>query len=182
MKKNVVLSCFACLLGVLCASWLNIWTNESSHTIASISLFVSIIALFLTCYFTIENSIEIRSYNKKSLFSNYCARFSNDKDVIKVAEWLLIITEFDSDGNIKKVYPKKTKEDKGIVITKPTCFEKQRFLDFLTEMNIMIKSNLLDKEIVRDYFSLYALIFREVQKSDPPLCYKQHNTDFSELL
>ena len=181
-NKFFILSCFAGLLGILCASWLDIFSNETSYTIASMSLFVSIIALIITNYFTVENAIELRSYNKKSLFCNYCARFSNDKDVIKVAEWLLNITELDSNGCIKEVYPKKKKDDKGKTITMPTRFEKQRFLDFLTEISIMIKSDLLEKDVVRDYFSLYASIFNKVQQTDANICYKQNNTDFSELL
>ena len=99
------------------------------------SLFVSVIALVITNYFTVENAIEIRENNKTKLFSDYCARFSNDSNFNKVAEWLLLISELDTEGNVLGIDTKKMKANKNLTLVEPTYFEKERFFDFLIELN-----------------------------------------------
>lgn len=117
-------------------------------------------------YFIVENAIELRSNNKKKLFSDYCARFSSNHNLCKVAEWLLTIAEFDSNGNLIDVYPKRLKDNKGKHVTEPSTFEKQFFVDFFVELDIQIKNKQLEREDVINYFSSYVSIFQMVQHKD----------------
>ena len=139
--------------------------------------------MFISNYFIVENAIESRNNNKKKLFSEYCARFSSNQNICKVAEWLLAIAEFDSNGILINVYPKRVNDNKGRTIIEPTYFEKKCFGDFLIELNIQIKSKQLKKEDVRKYLFPYALIFKKVlQTEDMKICYIQNLADLSEIL
>ena len=171
------------LLGVLCASWYTIWSKESAETIMATNLFVSIINFFLCAYIAVENAVEKRKNSKKELFSGYCARFSSDPNLRKVAEWLMEITELDSNGNIAKVYPQKKKGDKGHAILNPTFYERETFCNFLVELNIQLKSEQIEKDDAREVFSFYAFSFAQVIQEDKMMLYrKRERADFSELL
>lgn len=183
LYKNLPLYVVICLLGVLCAMWPDLWKNETANTMTAFSLFISIIALFISNYFIVEKAIESRTNNKKRLFSDYCARFSSNQNLCKVAEWLLTIAEFDSNGILNNVYPNRMKNDKGRAITEPTFFEQKCFLDFLIELNLQIKNMQLEKEDVRTIFSPYALIFNKVLKAkNMKIYYMRSLADLSELL
>lgn len=183
MKKRYLPLCFIIfLIGILCAIWYKLWLNETDKSLMAASLFISFIALFISSYITIENAIELRSYNKRKLFSDYCVRFSNDQNIKKVAEWLLAIAEFDSNGNILNVYPKRLKDDKGRTIIEPTYFEKERFFNFLKELNIQIKNRQLEKEDVNNLFSIYASLFYKVKLADDKtIYYMQSNADLADF-
>lgn len=166
-----------CLFGMMCAMWRELWINETANTLTGFSLFISIIALFISNYFIVENAIESRSNNKKKLFSEYCARFSGNQNISNVVEWLLNIAEFDSNGVLVNVYPKGLNDDKGRTISEPTFFQKKCFGDFLIELNIQIKNKQLDIEDVRKYFSPYVLIFNKVLQVENNKVYYMWNID-----
>ena len=166
LYKNLSLCLFMCLLGVMCAMGSDLWKNETTNTLMGCSLFVSIIALFISNFFIVENARESRKNNKKKIFSDYCDRFSSNQNLCKVAEWLLAIAEFDSNGNLIDVHPKKQKDEDGRSIIEPTYFERKLFFDFLVELNVQIKSMQLSKEDVGVYFSSYVLIFKEILRKD----------------
>lgn len=177
--KNWPLYIVMCLFGMMCAMWRDLGINETANSLASFSLFISIIALFISNYFIVENAIESRSNNKKKLFSEYCARFSGNQNISKVVEWLLNIAEFDSNGVLVNVYPKRLYDDKGRAISEPTFFQKKCFGDFLIELNIQIESKQLEKEDVRKLFYPYALIFSKVlQVENNKVYYMWNLADF----
>ena len=170
------------LFGVMCATR-DMWINETIKTLTAYSLFISIIALFMGNYFVIENAIELRTNNKQKLFGDYCARFSTNHNICKVAEWLLSIAEFDSNGVLSNVDVKRLNGDKGRTISEPTFFQKKCFGDFLLELNIQIKNKQLEKEDVRKYFSPYATVFKKVlQVENNKACYMWNLSDFQEIL
>ena len=182
-KKDISLIIGAFALGIICATWPEIWANETAETIMAASLLVSIIALVISSYFTTETALEIRGYNKKKLFSDYCARFSNDQNIKNVAEWLLAITEMDSNGNIRNVHFRKLKNDKKKTIMEPTPFEIERFWSFLIELVIQIKNGKLEREDVRKIFSSYAQLFDYVQQTDDKTSYYKYDRKvIAELL
>lgn len=115
------------------------------------SLFISFIALINTTYYTVETALEFRKHNKKKMFSEYCARFSNDTNLKNVAEWLLFITKKDSHGILIERSKRSKKE-----YMEPTPFEKERFWCFLIELNIQIKDKQIEKEDAMKIFSRYA--------------------------
>lgn len=181
-NKNLFPIVIAILLGILCATWRDIIHNETAVSIAAASFFISAFSLVYTLYFTVDNALELRGYHRKKLFSDYCARFSNDQNINKVAEWLFTGSIVDSNGNIK-IYPKKLSiyKDKGH--TEPTPFEKERFWEFLVEINIQIK----DKQIVREdamkVFSIYANMFDKVViQPEEQTSSNRIRTDIEELL
>lgn len=181
LYKDLPLYVVMCLFGVMCAAWPDLWKNETANTLTAFSLFISIIALFISNYFIVEKAIESRTNNKKRLFSDYCARFSSNQNLCKVAEWLLTISEI--ENGVINVYPNRMKNDKGRAITEPTYFEQKCFLDFLIELNIQIKNKQLDKEDARIYFSSYVLIFKKVLEVEKKKVFYMLNlADLSELL
>ena len=181
LYKDLPLYVVMCLFGVMCAAWPDLWKNETANTLTAFSLFISIIALFISNYFIVEKAIESRTNNKKRLFSDYCARFSSNQNLCKVAEWLLTISEI--ENGVVKLYPNRMKNDKGRAITEPTYFEQKCFLNFLIELNIQIKNKQLEKEDLRKIFSLYALIFKEVLLAENmEKFYMLNLSDLSELL
>lgn len=184
MKKDHILLCIILfLLGASIPRWNYFWPKEGTETIMATTLFVSIVNFFLCAYIAVENAVEKRKGNKKKCFSDYCARFSSDPNLRKVAEWLMAITELDSNGNIAKVYPQKTKDDKGHTILKPTYFEKERFCDFLIELNIQIKSEQIEKGDAIKVFYFYAYSFAKVLQEDEMIIYRKREcVDLSELL
>lgn len=183
LRNNIQLCVVVCLLGVMCALWPDLWKNETTNSMTSFSLLISILALFISNYFIVENAIESRTNNKKNLFSEYCTRFSSNQNISKVAEWLLAISEFDTEGILINVYPKRLNDDKGRTIVEPTFFEMNCFGDFLIELNIQTKNKQLEKEDVRKYFSPYALIFDKVIQSENKQIYYMRNlSDLSEML
>ncbi len=182
-KEHIPLCIFIFFLGLIIPGWFNFWQSDGNETIMATTLFVSIVNFFLCAYITVENAVEKRKGNKKKCFSDYCARFSSDPNLKKVAEWLLAITELDSNGNIANVYPQKTKDEKGHAILKPSPFENGRFCDFLVELNIQIKSEQIEKEDAKKVFSFYAFSFAKVLQEDEMVSYsKRKYSDFSELL
>lgn len=182
-KEHIPLCIIIFFLGLIIPGWFNFWQSEGNEKIMAMTLFVSIVNFFLSAYIAVENAVEKRKGNKKKCFSDYCARFSSDPNLKKVAEWLLAITELDSNGNISEVYPQKTKDEKGFAILKPTVFEKERFCDFLVELNIQIKSEQIEKEDAKKVFSFYAFSFAKVLQEGEMVSYsKRKYSDFSELL
>ena len=182
-KEHIPLCIFIFFLGLIIPGWFNFWQSDGNETIMATTLFVSIVNFFLCAYIAVENAVEKRKGNKKKCFSDYCARFSSDPNLKKVAEWLLAITELDSNGNIANVYPQKTKDEKGHAILKPSSFENERFCDFLVELNIQIKSEQIEKEDAKKVFSFYAFSFAKVLQEDEMVSYsKRKYSDFSELL
>ena len=182
-KEHIPLCIFIFFLGLIIPGWFNFWRSEGNETMMATTLFVSIVNLFLSSYNAVENAVEKRMTNKKKSFGDYCARFSSDPNLKKVAEWLLAITELDSNGNIAKVYSKKTKDEKGHAILKPSSFENERFFDFLVELNIQIKSEQIEKEDAKKVFSFYAFSFAKVLQEDDLVSYNRRKySDFSELL
>lgn len=183
LYKNLPLCVVMCLFGVMCAVWPDLWKNETANTLTAFSLFISIIALFISNYFIVEKAIESRTNNKKRLFSDYCARFSSNQNLCKVAEWLLTIAEYDSNGILINVYPNRVKNDKVRTVKEPSYFEQKCFLDFLIELNIQIKSKQLEKEDVRKIFSPYAFVLKEIlQAENMEIYYMLNLADLSELL
>ncbi len=181
MGKRYIPALLAFLFGSLCATWYNLFANETTNSIAATSLFVSITTLFMTTYVMVENAVELRNTNKKKLLSDYSNRFSCDPAIQKVVRWLFAITDIDS--NEIKVYTKRSKDNKGNPIEEPASFEKERFLVFLTELNIQIREKQLEKDDVRKLFSLYALLFNKTQESDNTIIYSlRKGSDYSELL
>ena len=182
-KEHIPLCIFIFFLGLIIPGWFNFWQSDGNETIMATTLFVSIVNFFLCAYIAVENAVEKRKGNKKKCFSDYCARFSSDPNLKKVAEWLLAITELDSNGNIANVYPQKTKDEKGHEILKPSPFENERFCDFLVELNIQIKSEQIEKEDAKKVFSFYAFSFAKVLQEDDLVSYNRRKySDFSELL
>lgn len=182
-KEHIPLCIFIFFLGLIIPGWFNFWQSDGNETIMATTLFVSIVNFFLCAYIAVENAVEKRKGNKKKCFSDYCARFSSDPNLKKVAEWLLAITELDSNGNIANVYPQKTKDEKGHAILKPSPFENERFCDFLVELNIQIKSEQIEKEDAKKVFSFYAFSFAKVLQEDNLVSYNRRKySDFSELL
>ena len=181
LYKDLPLYVVMCLFGVMCAAWPDLWKNETANTLTAFSLFISIIALFISNYFIVEKAIESRTNNKKRLFSDYCARFSSNQNLCIVAEWLLTISEI--ENGVIKVYPNRMNNCKSRAITEPTYFEQKCFLNFFIELNIQIKNKQLEKEDVRKIFSLYALIFKEVLLAENmEKFYMLNLSDLSELL
>ena len=182
-KEHIPLCIIIFFLGLIIPNWFNFWRSEGNEKIMATTLFVSIVNLFLSSYIAVENAVEKRRTNKKKSFGDYCTRFSNDPNLRKVAEWLMAITELDSNGNIAKVYPQKTKDDKGHTILKPTYFEKERFCDFLIELNIQIKSEQIEKGDAIKVFYFYAYSFAKVLQEDEMIIYRKREcVDLSELL
>lgn len=179
-NKYVFPSVLMCFLGVFYASLPHIVANVGEKTISATSLAISITAVSMTTYFTVETALELRNYNKKKLFSDYCARFSTDTTIFKVAEWLLAIAELDSNDDNIWVYSKNVRDNK---VVEPTRFEKERFYMFLTELNIQIENGQIERDDARKVFSLYAHLFNNVRKTHTnTLYYEIENNDFAELL
>lgn len=174
LGKYMSLAAGVFLLGIIVATWPYIWANETTKTITLASLFLSITALIITNYITVERAIELRSYNKRKLFSEYCSRFSNDQNLKKVSEWLLAITRYDSDGNIVKVLPKRSIKYNGKTITEPTNYEKERFLAFLIELNIQIKNEQIERKDAEEVFAFYIQLFDKVLQIDDKTNYYKH--------
>ena len=174
---------FMCLLGVVCSMGSDMWINETTNTLMGTSLLLSLIALVINNFFVVEIALESRTKNKKKNFSEYCTRFSSNHNICIVAEWLLAIAEFDSNGVLINVYPKRLKDYMGRTISEPTFFQKKCFGDFLIELNIQIKNNQLEKEDARKYFTPYASIFNKViQVERDKIYYLWNMADFPELL
>lgn len=170
------------LLGFLCATWETIWNNKPAETIMAATLFVSIFSMFMTSYIAIENAIELRLERQKKLLSDYCTRFSNDQSIRNVAEWLLNISEIDSDGNVKLLGSKYLSHSSDNA-KEPTLFEKERFMDFLIELNIQIKNKQIEKEDVTKIFSIYIRLFDNLTKIDNQIYFhKREVAELSELL
>lgn len=183
VRKYLPLIVGTCLLGFVCSAWFDMWANEKAETIVAASLFVSFMTLISTMYFTVEIALESRSYNKKKLFSDYCTRFSTSPYIMRVTEWLFAISELDSDSGVLKVYPKRSKDDKGNTITEPTPFEKDCYWNFLKELNIQIKSGQIDKDDARKVFSFYAQLYDKTLQIDNKTAYNELNkADITELL
>ena len=160
----------------------DLWINETANSLMGSSLLLSLIALVVSNYFIVENARESRTNSKKKLFSDYCARFSRNQNICRVAEWLLTIAEFDSNGILVDVDLKRLNGDKGRTISEPTFFQKKCFGDFLLELNVQIKSKQLEKEDVRKYFSPYASIFNKVIQVENNKAYIWSLSDFQEIL
>ena len=165
---------------MFCAFLNDILDNGRVEIIAALSLVISLSALIMTSYSTVENAVESRENLKNRLFCDYCARFTNDKSIQKVVEWLIVVKCMNSDK--KRTDHRGKKRIPKCTIEVPTDFEKEKFLLFLTELNIQLKNNQLDNDDVRTIFQPYASLFFKSLQYESGYLYRNWNwKDFSKL-
>lgn len=157
---------FFFILGYAMVRWNVLWSNETEKSIMATALFMSVLSLFSTLYFTVEIALKRESATQNKLLSEYCARFSTDPSIRKVVEWLIAISDIDKNDVITRFYPEKSKDDKGNSIEKPSLYEKERFMRFFVELNIQIKNKQLNERDVNELFSFYAMMFSKVEHVD----------------
>ena len=158
------------ILGLLIALWDEICSNISEHFVSTTSLLISFIAFFLSLYLTVEKALESRTLNKNKLLCNYSSRFSSDSSIQKVVKWLLARTDKNSDILISDS-------------EEPTIFDKERFMRFYMELNVMLENEQLVEEDTKALFLSYALMFAKLEDTeDSAFDYKQECSSFRDFI
>ena len=104
-----------------------------------------------------------KEYNKHmeeertKLLCDYNHRYSTDKYIEYVIEWMLSIAIIGNDGSIIGV-------NRDIKNIPPSIHQKEMFLRFFEELYLQIKKDKLDKQEVFNLFGYYALIFDKYEE------------------
>lgn len=124
------------MVGVCCINW-----NEIIQTLAtSVSALVAVlslgVALIAVWYTNKEYKRAVR--NKQSeVLAQYNERYSTNEQIRKVVEYM-------TSNNPE--------------VEKPTVYDKEMFLRFFEELELMIERGYLDLEDVRNLFSYYFIV------------------------
>lgn len=123
-----------------------------SNTIALLTFLTTFLTLIVTSYATYYAIKEYKSHQKQSkasVLSKYNERYSNDKNIEKVVQYLILK---DKCGFIP---PERVPD---------TC-EKEMFLRFFEELQYAIDAEYIDKNTAYDMFAYYALKAYELQEN-----------------
>ena len=181
-KKYIPLIIIIGGLGLLTAIWNVIVSQETEKTIATSSLFISLLSVFCTLYFTVEVALENRHVNESKLLSDYCARFSEDYSIQNVVDWLLGLCNTETQGGLSEFSSMMSKGNEYNT-NNPTILDKNRFIQFYAELNLQLEKGRLNLEDVRELFSFYAVIFNKVE-SDEKCIFgnKENNVGFRDFI
>jgi hypothetical protein len=94
---------------------------------------------------------------RTKLLCEYNQRYSTDKNVECVIEWMLKTAIMGKDGRIEKVNRYTNTEA-------PSVHQKEMFMRFFEELHMQISKNKLDKHEVFNLFSYYALVFDKFEE------------------
>lgn len=140
------------------------WSNSIEALAVSIALFISGGALFYA-----KREYE---HNKKSertaLLCQYLQRYSNDPCIKKMEEYIMETALLDENEVIIGF-------DKSKVPSiQPSLWEKEMFMHFFEEIQLLIDDNMINKDVVIDLIGYYIGIFHRIED------YHADITDYNE--
>ena len=92
---------------------------------------------------------------KRKMLCEYNKRYSSDKNIEKVVEWMLLIARTDDDtGEIIGV-------KQNIKCIPPSIYTKEMFMRFFEEINLRIEKGDMNADEVYKLFAYYAMKFDE---------------------
>lgn len=152
------------------------WFVSDKDKASSFGDFLSGITSVIVVFYII---VQYESYlrdKKTTTLNEFNQRYITDKNVEKVVKWMLANALCDENGRIVGKDPKKNEGDE------PSIYEKENFMRFFEELNILIEKGLLKEEDALRLFAYYALVFDEYPSfrenikdyNDPVLWYNFH--------
>ena len=140
------------------------WSNSIEALAVSTALIISGGALFYA-----KREYE---HNKKSertaLLCQYLQRYASDPNIKKMEDYILETASLDKDDRIvgydNSKFPSYT----------PTVWEKEMFMHFFEEIQLLIDENMIDKDVVIDLIGYYIGIFHRIKE------YHSDITDYNE--
>jgi len=140
------------------------WSNSIEALAVSLALIISGGALFYA-----KREYE---HNKKSertaLLCQYLQRYANDQYIKKIEDYILETALLNGEERI--IGFDKSKSPSYI----PTIWEKEMFMHFFEEIQLLIDDNMIDKDVVIDLIGYYIGIFHRIED------YHADITDYNE--
>lgn len=158
----VIIALFICIFHASCYCILHLFYPPicigtfSNFLTSIISFGTLLVALFSALYVKKEYDKHIEEERTK-LLCEYNHRYSVDKHIECVIEWMLQIAIMDESGNIIGV-------NRQIKNIPPNIHQKEMFMRFFEELQLQIEKRKLNKQDVKKLFSYYALVFDKIEE------------------
>lgn len=111
-----------------------------------------LITSFVAAVYAIVQYEDYKLAERTKLFCEYNQRYSTDKNIEEVIQWMLKVSIQDENGQIIGASPMRTYYNPGI-------YKKEMFMRFFEELNKRIDNKHISKSDAYDFFSYYALLF-----------------------
>ena len=138
------------------------WSSFLQAIAVTVALLISGGALY---YAKKEHELHKKSENI-TILCQYLQRYTNDPYIKKLEDYILDMALFDEDENIIGFDSKKQPGNT------PTIWEKEMFMHFFEEIQLLIDNKVIDKNIVIDLIGYYVGIFHRIKE------YHQDITDY----
>ena len=132
------------------------WSNSIQAFAVAVAMIISIIALF---YAKLEYDYYKKS-EKTALLCQYLQRYSDSPLLRKAENYILALSKEDKDGKIIGFDKNKKIETEH----KLTVREKERYMHFFEELQLLIDNKMLDKETVIKMMGYYIAIFHSIEE------------------
>lgn len=132
-------------------------TSDISFIISALSIAIAVFSLLVSIW---QYKIHKRQL-KTELFSKYCTRYSINSDICAVVKYL----EKEEGLNVT---------DKNNV-SKPNDHQVEMFMRFFEELELLIRSDSLDEEIVSYMFYYYLQTFSRLKENWKNIEYDSEN-------
>lgn len=143
-------------------------------SIANIGIFVTSLAAAL---FAVLEYNRHKQEQRTKLLCEYNQRYSTDRNIESIIEWMLQIALTNDEGDIIGV-------NKNIKNNPPGIHKKEMFMRFFEELYMQIKDGRLNENNIKRMFSYYALRFATYEdfRSDIKDYEKDEWSDFREFV
>lgn len=102
--------------------------------------------------------VQYKSYledRKTKTLNEFNQRYVSDESIEKVIRWMVANAKYDENGRIVGKDPEKNEGEM------PSIYDKEMFMRFFEELNILINKGLLNEKDTLKMFAYYALVFDE---------------------
>ena len=130
----------------------NNYTCLQNHIQSAVKIGTFVVTFLGGCYAVFKYRNHLQE-EKRKVLCEYNQRYSTDKNIEAVIEWMVQVAKTDEKtGEIKGV-------NKDIKTVPPSIHKKEMFMRFFEELNIRLEKNDMNTDEVYSLFAYYALKF-----------------------
>lgn len=167
MKYKFILIAASCL--IIITSWI-ILKNPNPQSLEAFSVMGAFIVSGIALLYAIQEFEHHKRNDRTTLLCQYLHRYATDENIKNVIDYINNTALLDADGNIIGVnydtlsnYP-----------TPPTQREKEMFMHFYEEVQMLINSKMINGEDAIDLLGYYCGVFHKIKE------YHQDITDYED--
>ena len=168
MKIHYLILIFIVVLIISFSFYFIPFDEEWSYSLQTIAVILALFVSSVALWYARKEYNQHKKSEKTALLCQYLQRYSNDLNIKKVEEYILNTALLDGDKNIVG-YDNNKKTDYI-----PTIREKEMFMHFFEEIQLLIDDDKIDREVVIDLIGYYVGIFHRIKE------FHQNITDYED--